>query len=108
MIPASVAVIWSLVSGSTVSASTRIDRPSSPSSSWIVGPGEPELVERVAHLGDAGLVGGTSHTTPPSKSMPRLRPPRTKKPAMPIRISTLDTVNQVRRRPTKSMLVSPW
>ncbi len=48
-----------------------------------------------------------SHELPPLKSMPRLNP-RMPNEAMPSTMMIIEMVNQVRLRPTKSIVVRPW
>jgi hypothetical protein len=49
----------------------------------------------------------TSHELPPLKSMPRLKPRIARDPS-PIKMMMIEMVNQVRLRPTKSIVVRPW
>ena len=55
------------------------------------------------------LAGGvTSQATPPSKSMPRLRPRADQRDQRRARSAAPEMAKPMRRRPTKSKVVSPW
>ena len=56
-------------------------------------------------LRDAGAA--TVHSVPPLNSMPRLSPPRRMMEMIPATMMSVEMVNQVRLRPTKSKVVSP-
>ena len=98
---------WSLFSAVSGSASTRISVPESLSSVWIVAPLSPYPSTASRTSPTEASPAGTTHTVPPSKSMPRLRPFQNS-PTRLSRTATAESVNQSLRRPTKSTLVSPW
>ena len=47
------------------------------------------------------------HSVPPLNSMPRFSPPRRTMEMMPSAMISVETPNQILRRPTKSKRVSP-
>ena len=89
------------------SASTRIRTSPSASSVCTVTPSSPSDDMASSASATDTSPAGTSHTTPPSKSMPRLSP-RMPKEAIPAMITTPEMASHSRSRPTKSMFVSPW
>ena len=98
---------WSDSSALSGSASTRNSRPSSLSSSVIVAPARPNWSTASRASPTEASPAGASHTTPPSKSMPRLRP-RVANDTRLMATATSEIANHRRRRPTKSIVVSPW
>jgi hypothetical protein len=100
-------VTLSEFSGLIGSDSMRRARPLSLSSSWIVAFASPYWDTASRASATVASPAGTSHTTPPSKSMPRFRP-RTPSDRRLIATATSEIVNHNRLRPTKSKLVSPW
>ena len=82
----------SLVAAETGSASTRSSVPWSLWSSWIVAPARPYWSTALRASATDASPAGTSHTTPPSKSMPRLRP---------LPISATSPIRTARAPPTR-------
>ena len=66
----------------------------------------PAFFAAVVIAADRRVRGATSQELPPLKSMPRLNPRNESDPS-PSMMMMSEIVNQVRRRPTKSMVVSP-